>query len=194
MIPVRFRSRPYSRDERRCRLRLYRSRSVYAPRWPTQASHLSTGIVFPAMTAESVYGVVELFERQRRDAPRLANDTSLGVGFAPLTPLEEAVLASERSLQDRASPERGEDVKVMGVRRDERTALTVACAFVGRHLTDLDAYLAARDRAAAVARAAAASALGREPALEVNTADDPAAESVYLTVTGTSAEAGDDGQ
>src|SRR3990167_9576964 len=40
--------------------------------------------------------LVELFERQRRGgAPRLANDPSIGVGFAPLTPLEGAVLAAE---------------------------------------------------------------------------------------------------
>jgi len=39
--------------------------------------------------------LVELFERQRRaGAPRLANDTAMGVGFAPLTPLEGAVLAA----------------------------------------------------------------------------------------------------
>ncbi len=139
--------------------------------------------------------LVELFERQRRGgAPRLANDTSMGVGFAPLTPLESAVLAAEMSLQDSAAPERGEDVKVMGVRVGARSALTVACAFVGSYLQDLEAYLAARARAAAKARAAATATLGAEPVIEVNTADDPAAGSVYLTVTGTSAEAGDDGQ
>ena len=138
--------------------------------------------------------LVELFERQRRGAPRLANDTAMGVGFAPLTPLEGAVLAAERSLQDRAAPERGEDVKVMGVRIGARSALTVSCAFVGGYLRDLDAYLAARSRAAERARTAASAALGVEPAVEVNTADEPAAESVFLTVTGTSAEAGDDGQ
>jgi S-adenosylmethionine synthetase len=58
----------------------------------------------------------------------------------------------------------------------------------------MDAYLAARSRAAQKARAAATAILGAEPSVEVNTADDPAAGSVYLTVTGTSAEAGDDGQ
>jgi S-adenosylmethionine synthetase len=138
--------------------------------------------------------LVELFERQRKGAPRLANDTAIGVGFAPLTPLEGAVLAAEKSLQERGAPERGEDVKVMGVRVGARSALTVACAFVGGHLRDLDAYLAARRTAAEKVRTATTAALGIEPAVEVNTADDPASGSVYLTVTGTSAEAGDDGQ
>lgn len=140
------------------------------------------------------HDLVELFERQRQGAPRLANDTSLGVGFAPLTPLERAVLATERALQAAGAPERGEDVKVMGVRVGGEPTLTVACAFVDRHLDDLAAYLAARGSAAATAGAAARAALGAEAALDVNTADDPKSGSVYLTVTGTSAEAGDDGQ
>jgi len=138
--------------------------------------------------------LVELFERRRGSAPRLANDTSMGVGFAPLTPLEGAVLAVERGLRQGAPPERGEDVKVMGVRVDARSELTVACAFVDRHLRELDAYLDARRRAAAAARDAASIVLDTEPRVDVNAADDPAAGSVYLTVTGTSAEAGDDGQ
>jgi S-adenosylmethionine synthetase len=139
--------------------------------------------------------LVELFERQRREgAPRLANDTSLGVGFAPLTALERSVLAAETTLVDRAAPERGEDVKVMGVRVEDRPSLTVACAFIGRHLPDLDAYRAARSRAVAGVRAATREIFGVEPAVEINTADDLASGAVYLTATGTSAEAGDDGQ
>jgi S-adenosylmethionine synthetase len=82
----------------------------------------------------------------------------------------------------------------MGVRTGDRCDLTVACAFVGAHLRGLDAYLAARSRAAETVRVAATAELGAEPAVSVNTADDPGTATVYLTVTGTSAEAGDDGQ
>ncbi len=59
-----------------------------------------------------------LYER-RRGAP-LANDTSFGVGYAPLDRLEQVVLAVEHALNSPATkathPELGEDVKVMGVR------------------------------------------------------------------------------
>jgi len=138
--------------------------------------------------------LVELFERQRRTGPRLANDTSIGVGHAPLSALERAVLASERALnaaeRKAACPELGEDVKVMGVRAGERVDLTVGCAFVDRSVLDVTDYLAKRERAAEIVRSAA----GGEAQVEVNAADDPAAGSLYLTVTGTSAEAGDDGQ
>jgi S-adenosylmethionine synthetase len=128
----------------------------------------------------------------------LANDTSLGVGFAPLTPLEAAVLAAERALNSegtrRAHPALGEDVKVLGVRRGATAALTVACAMVDRHLPDVSAYLAAREAAARCAGCAAQPAFGRDVTVVVNAADDPARERLYLTVTGTSAESGDDGQ
>jgi S-adenosylmethionine synthetase len=142
--------------------------------------------------------LIELFLRAERTGVRLANDTSIGVGYAPLSPLERTVLAVEAALNDPAvrtsHPEIGEDVKVMGIRSDEALRLTVACAFVGRHLRDLPAYLAAKMAVARLAEQAAEAAAGRPVEVQVNTADDPASGSVYLTVTGTSAEAGDDGE
>jgi S-adenosylmethionine synthetase len=134
-----------------------------------------------------------LFLRRREAGAPLANDTSLGVGFAPLDALERAVLAVERKLNSAevkaAQPEIGEDVKVMGVRNGDDIELTVACALVGRHVADLDDY---RRKKARIRDIAAEAADGAEVAL--NTADGDAADSVYLTVTGLSAEAGDDGQ
>ena len=140
--------------------------------------------------------LAHLYER-RRAAP-LANDTSFGVGYAPLDTLERVVLAVEHALNAPATkarhPEIGEDVKVMGVRTGEMIRLTVACALVSRHVADLDDY---REKKAGIARlaiAAACEAGGGEVEAAVNTADGDTESSVYLTVTGLSAEAGDDGQ
>jgi S-adenosylmethionine synthetase len=142
--------------------------------------------------------LVELFLRRPADAPALANDSSVGVGYAPLSDLERATLAVERRLNSRtvkqSSPALGEDVKVLSVRRRTRADLTVACAIVGRHVRDLADYLAARDRVQCLACDAARGVADLDIAVEVNTADEPATQSVYLTVTGTSAESGDDGQ
>ena len=124
----------------------------------------------------------------------LANDTSLAVGYAPLDELESAVLAVERRLNSpevkAAHPEIGEDIKVMGTRSGHELSLTVACALVGRHVASLEDYRVKKARV----RALAAAATGGRAAVEVNTADGDTADSVYLTVTGLSAEAGDDGQ
>jgi len=131
------------------------------------------------------------------DAP-LANDTSCGVGYAPLSTLERVVLAVERRLNQpdvRASaPAIGQDIKVMGLRRGDRIALTVAAAIVDRFTADARAYEAARADIADRVRREAASFTTQPVEVAVNTADDPAAGRYYLTVTGTSAEAGDDGQ
>jgi S-adenosylmethionine synthetase len=128
----------------------------------------------------------------------LANDTSVGVGFAPLTDLERVVLAVERRLNDAATkrthPELGSDVKVMGVRRHEHIELTVACAIVARHVADLPAYLAARGLAQALALEAALSTTQLDVAVRVNAEDVPERGEMFLTVSGTSAEAGDDGE
>jgi S-adenosylmethionine synthetase len=128
----------------------------------------------------------------------LANDTSCGVGYAPLSDLERVVQRVERELNSpaakRAHPEIGEDVKVMGVRRGERIALTLACAFVGLHCADADDYLAKKRGVAGLAAEAARGETALAVEVEENTADDPGRGSLYLTVTGTSAEAGDDGE
>ncbi|MGH6954015.1 MAG: methionine adenosyltransferase [Alphaproteobacteria bacterium] len=142
--------------------------------------------------------LVELYLRQARAGAWLANDTSCGVGHAPLSRLERAVLAVERRLNSpetkRLKPAVGEDIKVMGVRQGERVHLTVACAFIARHAASMSDYLEHKAAVAEIARKEAEAALGRDSTIEVNTADDPRAGSAYLTVTGTSAEAGDDGE
>jgi S-adenosylmethionine synthetase len=91
-------------------------------------------------------------------------------------------------------PELGEDVKVMGVRTGEQIALTVACALVSRYVADLDDYRKKKAAIVPLAIAAAGEAGADEVEVAVNAADGDTESSVYLTVTGLSAEAGDDGQ
>lgn len=128
----------------------------------------------------------------------LANDTSCGAGFAPLTDLERAVLAVERTLNDRetkqAHPELGEDIKVMGVRRSGSIELTIGCAFIGRFVSSLEDYLSKKQAAARLAVQAALAITTMPVQASVNVADDLASGDVFLTVSGTSAEAGDDGE
>jgi S-adenosylmethionine synthetase len=127
-----------------------------------------------------------------------ANDTSIGCGFAPLSPTERAVLAVERTLTDPATlaahPFLGEDVKVLAVRADEDTELTIAAAFIAAQVASLRHYEEARTAVADLVRRCAVAAGVTPTRVVVNAADRPAAGQVYLTVTGSSAEAGDDGQ
>jgi S-adenosylmethionine synthetase len=138
-----------------------------------------------------------LFARGRERVP-LANDTSFGVGHAPLSPLERLVLDVERGLnaRDRARerPAWGEDIKVLGVRRGRSVHITLACALVGRHVRALDDYWAEKEALHRAVAEHAARAGFDDCSVAVNAADAPDGSSVYLTVTGTSAEAGDDGE
>ncbi len=142
--------------------------------------------------------LVDLYRRQQRTGERLANDTSYGVGYAPLGRVERLVLELERRLnapaEGRRPPVRGEDIKVMAIRRGERVQLTLACAFVDRHLASLADYVEAKAALAEEATAIAAELGVPNAEITVNSADDPERGSVYMTVTGTSAESGDDGQ
>jgi len=140
--------------------------------------------------------LVDLFGRSGERAP-LANDTSCGCGHAPFSELESIVYQVERALSGAAGrelPSAGEDVKVMGVRSGERIQLTIGCAARSPLLPDADAYRALRSELARRALACAETLTTREVHVDVNAADDDARGVYYLTVTGTSAEAGDDGQ
>ncbi|MFB6189248.1 MAG: methionine adenosyltransferase [Halapricum sp.] len=131
----------------------------------------------------------DLFDRG--DGP-LANDTSFGVGYAPNTPTERYVRTLEPRLH-REIEAVGKDVKVMALRRGDAIDLTVAAAVVDRYVFDLADYRAVIDRIEALAADHATSTIDLPVSVNVNTADDYDSGSIYLTTTGLSAEAGDDG-
>lgn len=145
-------------------------------------------------------GAVEL--RDVMSASRsvvVSNDTSGASGHAPLSPTEHTVLAVERFLNGSAFkarfPETGEDVKVFGVREDERLELTVAMPLVCCAVASEAAYFARKE---AILAALEEEFRDAPFALDwhLNTLDAAGrgADGAYLTVTGTSAEHGDSGQ
>ncbi|MEM2948081.1 MAG: methionine adenosyltransferase [Candidatus Anstonellales archaeon] len=140
--------------------------------------------------------LVELFLRNKGKVP-LANDTSFGVGYAPFSDAEKVVLAVEKYLNSKEykklHPEVGEDIKVMGLRENRRIKLTVAVAFVDRFIHSIDEYVKAKERVTKDILKKAKEITDMDVEVFVNTADDIKNNSVYITVTGLSAEAGDDG-
>ena len=82
----------------------------------------------------------------------------------------------------------------MGVRQKHCCHLTIACAMIDRFVSDLDTYLEIKEQVAGKVRDLAGTLGVGTVGVDVNAADDPSTGSVYLTVTGTSAEAGDDGE
>ncbi|MBI3467465.1 MAG: methionine adenosyltransferase [Planctomycetes bacterium] len=155
-------------------------------------------VVFQNELKEGSPELRDLFERDVVGA----NDTSAAVGYAPLTETERLVLEAERCLNSpdfkRRFPVAGEDVKVMGVRRDRDLTLTIAIAFVDRFVPDVGAYYRYKEelRRALTDHLASRLSILDRVAVQLNTLDNPARgeAGMYLTVLGTSAEGGDCGQ
>ncbi len=146
------------------------------------------------------HGSGDLVDVFKRDGAPSSNDTSFGVGYAPLSETESLVLATEELLNSKdfkkKHPAIGEDIKVMGLREEDHITLTIACAMVSKYVDDRDAYISIREELKDIVADLAPKYTDREVKVFVNTADNDEskeASGYYLTVTGTSAEMGDDG-
>jgi len=154
---------------------------------------VESDIVFDVRLGEGSTDLKDVFKRGK--VPH-ANDTSFGIGFAPLSETEKLVYNVERRIYNEfrlKNPAIGEDVKVMGLREKDKITLTIACAFVGRHLSGIEEYDAVKRELTEWVKEIANDYTEREVTVNVNTADDYERGCYYLTVTGTSAENGDDG-
>jgi S-adenosylmethionine synthetase len=128
----------------------------------------------------------------------LANDTSIGVGFSPMTETESLVYHTEQFLNSseaqRDYPMIGEDIKIMGIRINNCINLTIAMAFVSKFIVSKDEYFKIKTKLLEYILAFVKKLTSCEVSISLNAADDYKKGIVYLTVTGTSAECGDDGQ
>jgi S-adenosylmethionine synthetase len=124
-----------------------------------------------------------------------ANDTSFGVSHWPRSGLEHAVFETAQFINYQLLDEFpvGEDVKVMGMRSGDEMTLTVAMPFIATEIGDATKYGEVKKAAQAAIQDYASKLDNRQVKVVVNTADDVANDAVYLTLTGTSAEMGDDG-
>ncbi len=133
-----------------------------------------------------------LYETQRL----LANDTSFGVGFGPLSETEKITLETEKYINGKlwkTLPELGEDVKVMACRMKDEIALTVAVAMVSSKIPDKEHYKSVIEETTEKIADFAQKFTKRKIKVYVNNADDYKKDIYYLTVSGLSMENGDDG-
>jgi S-adenosylmethionine synthetase len=139
--------------------------------------------------------LTHVFDHSVDDIPR-ANDTSFGVAFAPFSETETLVYETEQLLNSKAfkkkHPEVGEDVKIMGLRTNNDIKLTVAAAMIAHLIPDANHYQSVLDDVRNAVLDQAKKITDRDVSAVVNSADDPKRGVYYLTITGTSAEMGDD--
>ncbi|MES2286062.1 MAG: methionine adenosyltransferase [Bacteroidota bacterium] len=139
--------------------------------------------------------LVGLFNRFGKGEIPLANDTSFGAGYYPTSILENSIIKIEELLNSRDTKNKfpfiGEDIKVMGVKDHSGYYFTIAIAMIDKYITDLNDYIS---KIKQIKELIHSNLLLADTTIYINTADDYDRESIYLTVTGTSAENGDDGQ
>jgi len=130
-----------------------------------------------------------------------ANDTSAAVGYAPVTRTEQIVLKTEKYVNSpefkKKFPESGEDVKVMAFRKNNELRLTISMALVDRFVnSEADYFKKKAVLLEEINRFVKESTDFERVAVDLNTLDvkGRGIGGVYLTVLGTSAEAGDSGQ
>jgi S-adenosylmethionine synthetase len=130
-----------------------------------------------------------------------ANDTSAAVGYAPLTETEKIVLETEKFLNSgdfkKRFPESGEDIKIMGFRKNHDLHMTVAMAFVDRFIDSEEDYFRKRDEISGEIKKFVESKVSfANTFIDLNALDQRGRGigGMYLTVLGTSADDGDCGQ
>lgn len=137
--------------------------------------------------------------RDKRDLPELfflhANDTSMGVGFAPLTTLERFVLHVEQLFNSVKSkhtmPYIGTDIKVMGIRYYKAIEITIAIPIISQYVHSVSDYREYLEQIRAIVKSIAPS--GYQVKIHINTRDNFEKPELYLSLTGSSLENGDIG-
>jgi len=124
-----------------------------------------------------------------------ANDTSGAVGYAPMTRTEKTTLELEQYINSQGFkkrfPESGEDVKVMGFRKNNDLQLTVAMPLVDRYLKNEREYFVKKaEILEEIKNFVQEKSTFEKVNVKLNTLDveGRGIHGIYLTVLGTSAE------
>ncbi|MEM5794424.1 MAG: methionine adenosyltransferase [Candidatus Aenigmatarchaeota archaeon] len=143
--------------------------------------------------------LASIFEKKRKILG--ANDTSATVGYAPLSKTEKIVLETERYLNSKKFkkdfPETGEDIKVMGIRKNNTIDLTIALAFVDRFIDCEETYFRRKKEVEENLNEYLNSNYNFERInININTLDEKGKgeAGLFLTVSGTCADGADSGQ
>jgi len=126
-----------------------------------------------------------------------SNDTSIGVGYAPVSTLEKVVLNIEHTLNSenfrKENPWIGSDIKIMGVKNKEKFNITLCIPQIANHVKDLRVYTNNLLMARRHIEHILTDNLIQSFEISINTRDNYELAELYLTATGSSIESGDEG-
>jgi len=143
----------------------------------------------------------DIFKRKKKKSDILgANDTSACVGYYPNTILENSLIKIERYMNSKSFkkmfPESGEDVKIMGIRKNGSFKFIIANAFVDRFIKDENEYFKVKEEVKEKIFEFTKNELNLNAEIVLNALDEKGRgeSGLYLTVSGTCAESADCGQ
>jgi len=156
-------------------------------------------VVFQSQIKPGSMALADIFDRKGKFLG--SNDTSAAVGYAPYTKTETVILDLERHLNSKSFkdsfPESGEDIKLMGLRKGGNLDITVAMAMVDRYIDSEDDYFKKQGEIKDAIHGFVDDKFGFDKIhIDLNALDvkGRGIDGLYLTINGTSAEAGDSGQ
>ena len=156
-------------------------------------------VVYQSEIKPGSMALADIFERKGKYLG--SNDTSAAVGYAPFTNTESLILELEKYLNSKSFkksfPESGEDIKLMGLRRKNDINVTVAMAMVDQFIESEADYFKKQDEIKTAIHGFVDNKFGFDKvSIDLNALDvrGRGIDGLYLTTTGTSAEAGDSGQ
>lgn len=126
-----------------------------------------------------------------------SNDTSMGVGYCPLSNLENFVIDIEEALTVGEFKNKnnwiGGDVKLMAMRNNEIHKLTLCIPQISKYVNNINEYKANIESARSYISKFAEKYNIIDLEININTRDDFEKVELYLTATGSSIESGDEG-
>ena len=127
----------------------------------------------------------------------VSNDTSMGVGYAPYSKLEQLVLDIEGKLNGekfrKLNPWVGSDIKIMAFRHKDVFDITICVPQIASHVKDVQQYRNNLDYVRKTIEDIAKEAEIQSFNLSINTRDNFENSELYLTAIGSSIESGDEG-
>ncbi len=147
---------------------------------------------------EKFYEVVSKEDFERHNNHFRCNDTSTTVSYYPMSELEKTVLDIEMTLNSKIYKEEfpwtGNDIKVMGIRKNKSIEITSCVPLISKYVKDLNDYIEKLDLIRRdVTKIIKKHFKDNEFKLFLNTRDNYEKNDMYMTLTGSAIESGDEG-
>jgi len=144
------------------------------------------------------YEVVNKKDFSRHNNHFRCNDTSTTVSYYPMSNLERTVLEIEQTLNSKGYKEKypwtGNDIKVMGIRKNKTVEITSCVPLISFYVNDLEDYINKLDLIKEdIYKITLSHFKNEQIEININTRDNYENNDMYMTLIGSAVESGDEG-